>query len=198
MKPTVESILADIRKGAAHPLLLLHGDDFKVRSGAQALGDALVPEENRAFNLERFDCRSRALDQVEAALMTAPFFPGGKTVWVESAPYFASAENKGEIGEKILGLWNDGRKDDAARALLELLNLEGWTQERWQRAEARCQRSWVAAVVGDGGRDLAEAILLHARAQNMEIRRGRGEADRLTDLLDNGPPPWGSGRASCG
>ena len=191
MKPTVESILADIRKGAAHPLLLLHGDDFKVRSGAQALVDALVPEENRAFNLERFDGRSASWDQVEAALMTAPFFPGVKTVWVESAPYFASAENKGEIGEKILGLWNDERKDDAARALLELLNLEGWTQERWQRAEARAEAAEVAAVVGDGGRDLAEAILLHARAQNMEIRRGRGEADRLTDLLDNGPPPWG-------
>src|ERR1051326_2293370 len=176
MKPTVESILADIRKGAAHPLLL-HGDDFKVRSGAQALVDALVPEENRAFNLERFDGRSASWDQVEAALMTAPFFPGVKTVWVESAPYFASAENKGEIGEKILGLWNDGRKDDAARALLELLNLEGWTQERWQRAEARAEAAEVAAVVGDGGGDLAGAVLLHARAPNMEITRGGGGAD---------------------
>ncbi|HKA32481.1 MAG TPA: DNA polymerase III subunit delta [Candidatus Binatia bacterium] len=191
MKLTVESILADIRKGAARPLLLLHGDDFKVRSGAQALVDALVPEENRAFNLERFDGRSAPWDQIEAALMTAPFFPGIKAVWVESAPYFASAENKGEIGEKILGLWNDGKKDDAGRALLELLNLEGWSEERWQQAQPRAEAAEVAAVIGDGGRDLAEAILLHARAQNMEIRRGRGEADRLTDLLDNGPPPWG-------
>ena len=191
MKLTVDSILADIRKGAAHPLLLLHGDDFKVRSGAQALVDALVPEENRAFNLERFDGRSASWDQIEAALMTAPFFPGIKAVWVESAPYFASAENKGEIGEKILGLWSDGKKDDAARALLELLSLEGWTEERWQRAEPRAEAAEVAAIIGDGGRNIAEAILLHARAQNMEIRRGRGETDRLMDLLESGPPPWG-------
>src|SRR5581483_9505132 len=177
MKLTVDSILSDIRKGVAHPLLLLHGDDFKVRSGAQALVDALVPEENRAFNLERFDGRSAPWDQIEAAL--------------ENAPYFASAENKGEIGEKILGFWNDGKKDDAARALLELLNLEGWTQDRWQRAEPRAEAAEVAAIVGEGGRDTAEAILLHARAQNMEIRRGRGEVDRLADLLDSGPPVWG-------
>lgn len=192
MKLTVEAILADIRNGVAHPLLLLHGDDFKVRSGAQALVDALVPEENRAFNLERFDGRSAPWDQIEAALMTAPFFSGVKAVWIESAPYFASAENKGEIVEKILGLWNDGKKDDAARALLELLSLEGWTEERWQRAEPRAEAAEVAAIIGDGGRDLAEAILLHARAQNLEIRRGRGETDRLMDLLESGPPPWGA------
>src|SRR5581483_5393996 len=82
-------------------------------------------------------------------------------------------------------------KDDAARALLELLNLEGWTQDRWQRAEPRAEAAEVAAIVGEGGRDTAEAILLHARAQNMEIRRGRGEVDRLADLLDSGPPVWG-------
>ena len=191
MKLTVDSILTDIRKGVAHPLLLLHGDDFKVRSGAQALVDALVPEENRAFNLERFDGRSASWDQIEAALMTAPFFPGIKAVWVESAPYFASAENKGEIGERILGLWSDGKKDDAARALLELLSLEGWTGERLQRAEPRAEAAEVAAIIGDGGRDIAEAILLHARAQNMEMRRGRGETDRLMNLLESGPPPWG-------
>src|ERR1051325_6575164 len=153
MKPTVESILADIRKGAAHPLLLLHGDDFKVRSGAPALVDALVPGENRAFNLERFDGRSASWDQVEAALMTAPFFPGVKTVWVESAPYFASAENKGEIGEKILRLWNEGGRDDAPRARLAPWTREGGPRGRGQRAGARAGAAEVAAVVGDGGRD---------------------------------------------
>src|ERR1051325_1956600 len=127
MKPTVESILADIRKGAAHPLLLLHGDDFKVRSGAQALVAPLVPEENRSFNLERFDGRAASWDQVEAALLTAPFFPGVKLVWVENAPYFASAENKVEMGDKIARLWTEGKKDEAARGLVELLAIEGWT-----------------------------------------------------------------------
>src|SRR5438874_2703557 len=117
MKRTLDSILADMRKGNVHPLLLVHGDDFKVRSGAHALIDLLVPEENRAFNLERYDGRSASWDQIEAALMTAPFFPGVKTVWVENAPYFASAENKGEMGEKIVRLWTEGKKDESARAL---------------------------------------------------------------------------------
>ena len=191
MKQTLDAILADIRKGTPHPLLLLHGDDFKVRSGAQALVDALVPEENRAFNLERFDGRSASWDEVEAALMTAPFFPGVKTVWVENAPYFLSAENKGEIGEKIVRLWGEGKKDEAARTLLELLAVEGWTGDRWERADARSEGAEVAALLGDGGRDAAEPLLAHARAQNLALCPSRGEADRLTDLLDKGPPPWG-------
>ena len=191
MKPTVESIVADIRKGTPHPLLLLHGDDFKVRSGAQALLDALVPEENRAFNLERYDGRAASWDQVESALLTAPFFPGVKTVWVENAPYFASAENKSEMGEKIVRLWSEGKKDEAARALVELLSIEGWTPERWERADARVDGAEIAAVLGDGGRETAEALLAHGRAQNLELRQGRGEGDRLSELLEKGPPPWG-------
>ncbi|HTM06980.1 MAG TPA: DNA polymerase III subunit delta [Verrucomicrobiae bacterium] len=191
MKVTVDSIIADLRKATPHPLLLLHGDDLKVRSGAKSLVDILVPEENRAFNLERFDGRTASWDEIEAALMTAPFFPGSKIVWVENAPYFASAENKGEMGEKIVRLWSEGKKDEAARALVELLTIEGWTEERWQRAEARADAQEVAGLLGEGAKDAAEPLLAYARAQNLEMRRGHGEFDRLIELLDKGPPPWG-------
>ena len=102
MKVNLESILAGIRKGKPPSLLLLHGDDYQVRSAVQALLDLLVPPESRAFNLERFDGRSASWDQIEASLMTPPFLSGTKTVWIENAPYFASAENKGEMGEKVL------------------------------------------------------------------------------------------------
>jgi DNA polymerase III subunit delta len=191
MKVTVDSIIADLRKATPHPLLLLHGDDLKVRSGAKSLVDILVPEENRAFNLERFDGRTASWDEIEAALMTAPFFPGSKIVWVENAPYFASAENKGEMGEKIVRLWSEGKKDEAARALVELLTIEGWTEERWKRAEARADAPEVAGLLGEGAKDAAEPLLAYARAQNLEMRRGHGEVDRLIELLDKGPPPWG-------
>jgi DNA polymerase III subunit delta len=191
MKPTLDSIVADIRQGISHPLLLLHGDDFKVRSGAQALLDILVPEENRAFNLERFDGRSASWDQIEGALLTAPFFPGVKTVWVENTPYFASTENKGEIGEKIGRLWAEGKKDEAARSLVELLRVEGWTEERWQASHPAVDGPAIAAVLGDGAADVGQALLAHARAQGLEMRGGRGEADRLIELVDSGPPPWG-------
>jgi DNA polymerase-3 subunit delta len=190
MKLNLESVLAEIRKGKAPQLLLLHGDDFQVRAAAQALIDLLVPAENRAFNLERFDGRSAPWDQIEASLMTPPFFPGTKVVWVENAPYFASAENKSEMGEKVLGLWGEGKKDEAARLFFELLSLEGWTQEKWDRLDPRSAAAEIAALLDDGKE--AEALLAHSRAQNFALRQSSGEADRLTDLLERGLPPWGA------
>lgn len=189
MKTTLDSILAEIRKGKPPSLLLLHGDDFQVRAAAEALVGLLVPPENRSFNLERFDGRAAPWDQVEAALMTAPFFPGLKTVWVEAAPYFATAENKSEMVEEVLGLWGEGKKDEAARLFFELLRLEGWTQEKWDRLDARSAASEAGKLL-DADKE-AEALAAHARAQNLALGQGRDEADRLAGLLEGGLPPWG-------
>jgi DNA polymerase-3 subunit delta len=190
MKANLESILAEIRKGKPPVLLLLHGDDFQVRAAAQALLDVLVPPENRAFNLERFDGRSAPWDQIEASLMTPPFLSGAKTVWVENAPYFASAENKGEMGEKVLRLWGEDKKDEAAHLLFELLHLEGWTQERWDRIAAGSSAREIAALLGDDGKDAA-ALLDYCRGRDLKVlQSGGGEADRLIYFLDNGLPPW--------
>jgi DNA polymerase III delta subunit len=190
MKANLESILADIRKGRGPSFLLVHGDDFQVRAAAEALVDAVVPAENRAFNLERFDGRSAPWDQIEASLMTAPFFPGIKLVWVEDAPYFTSAENKAEMAEKILRLWSEGKKDEAGRLLFDLLHIEEWTQERWERLDARSSAAEVAALLGEGGKEV-ESLVAHCRAQNLQLRAGGGEAERLAQFLDRGLPPWG-------
>ena len=191
MKANLESILADIGKGKPPAVLLLHGDDFQVRAAVQAVLDLLVAPENRAFNLERFDGRSASWDRIEASLMTPPFLSGTKTIWVERAPYFASAENKGEMGEKALRLWSEGKKDEAARLFFELLHLEGWTQERWDRIDAGSSASEIAALFGDGEREAA-ALLAYCRGQDFQMRQaGGGEADRLVHFLEHGLPPWG-------
>ena len=62
--------------------------------------------------------------------MTPPFFPGKKLLWVENAPYFFSRDQKGELGERILELWREGKTDSAAKLLIDLLVVEGWTQEQ--------------------------------------------------------------------
>src|SRR5258706_4457558 len=190
MNLTLDAILADIRKDNPTSLLLLHGDEFQVRAAAGSLVDLLVPEENRAFNLERFDGRAAPWDQIEAALMTAPFFPGLKAVWVEEAPYFASAENKSEMGEKVLRLWGEGKKNEAARLSFELLSLEGWTQEKWDRLDPRAAAAEAGKLL-DADKE-PEALAAPARAQNLALGQGRGEADRLMDLLERGLPPWGA------
>jgi len=188
MKATLESVLAEVRKGKPPSMLLLHGDDFRVRAAMQSLLDLLVPPESRAFNLERFDGRSASWDEIEASLRTPPFLSGTKTVWVEDAPYFASTENKEEVSEKLLRLWGEGKKDEAARVFFGLLQVEGWTQERWERFDPR-SASEIAALLGDGGADAA-ALLAYCRGQDFKIRQSGGETERLIHFLETGLPPW--------
>src|SRR3990172_9020065 len=135
MKRNLEAVLAEIRKGKGPWLLLLHGDDYQVHSAGKVILDLLVPPEKRDFNLERFDGRNVPWDEIESALMTPPFLPGTKAVFVDNAPYFLSREHKGELSARVLQLWGEGKKEEGARLFLDLLILEGWTKERWERLQ---------------------------------------------------------------
>ena len=92
MKRDLENVVAAIKNSRGPQLLLLFGDDLQVQGACKTLLDNLVPENQRGFNLERFDGRSAPWDQIEASLNTPPFFPGKKVVWVENVTYFISRE----------------------------------------------------------------------------------------------------------
>jgi len=194
MKQELEAVLAEIRKGEEPSLLLLHGDDYQVHAASKALLDLLVPPERRAFNLEQFDGRVAPWDEIEAALMTPPFLPGTKTVLVENAPYFLSREHKGEVGTRVLQLWGEGKKDEAANLFLDLLIVEGWTQERWERSQDSTSGAELAELLGGDGRELkeeVEGLLLFCRNSGMELSQRRGgEGHRLMEFLEQGLPPW--------
>jgi len=194
MKQELETVLAEIRKGEEPSLLLLHGDDYQVHAASKALLDLLVPPERRAFNLEQFDGRVAPWDEIEAALMTPPFLPGTKTVLVENAPYFLSHEHKGEVGARVLQLWGEGKKDEAAKLFLDLLIVEGWTQERWERSRDSTSGAELAKLLGGDGRELkeeVEGLLLFCRNSGMELSQRRGgEGHRLMEFLEQGLPPW--------
>ena len=194
MKRNLEAVLAEIRKGQAPSLLLLHGDDYRVHSAGKAILDLLVPAEKRDFNLERFDGRTAPWDEIEAALRTPPFLSGTKTILVENAPYFVSRENKKELGEKVLQLWGEDKKDEAARLFLDLLVLEGWSPERWERLEGSSSAAEIADLLGGGGKEArqeAEALLAFCRSRGMDLNQNRGgEGNRLMEFLEQGLPPW--------
>lgn len=194
MKQELEAVLAKIRKGQEPSLLLLHGDDYQVHAASKALLDLLVPPERRAFNLEQFDGRVAPWDEIEAALMTPPFLPGTKTVLVENAPYFLSREHKGEVGARVLQLWGEGKKDEAAKLFLDLLIVEEWTQERWERSQDSTSGAELAELLGGDGRELkeeVEGLLLFCRNSGMELSQRRGgEGHRLMEFLEQGLPPW--------
>ncbi len=194
MKRDLETLLAEIRKEQGPSLLLLHGDDYRVHSASKTILDLLVPPEKRAFNLERFDGRAAPWDEIEATLMTPPFFAGTKTVFVENAPYFLSREHKGELGARVLQLWGEGKKDEAAKLFLDLLLLEGWTQEQWERLLDASSAAQLAELFGADDRELRgelEGLMAFCRSGGLDLRQRRGgEGHRLMEFLEQGLPSW--------
>ncbi|HUF43402.1 MAG TPA: DNA polymerase III subunit delta [Verrucomicrobiae bacterium] len=194
MKRDLKTLVADLKSARGSQLLLLFGDGLQVQEACATVLDLLVPPEQRGFNFERYDGRSASWEQVEASLMTPPFLPGKKLVWVENAPYFFSREQKGELGEKILELWQDSKKDEAAKLLIDLLVLEGWTQEQWERLDQASSRALLKLLEGDSAerREDADELLAYCKGRNPELTRRKGSDDhRLLHLLEQGLPEWG-------
>jgi DNA polymerase-3 subunit delta len=192
VKRDLRTILTDLTAGRGPQLLLLFGDDLQVEETCIAVLDRLVPAERRGFNLERFDGRTASWEQIESSLMTPPFFPGKKLLWVENAPYFFSRDQKGELGERILELWREGKTDTAAKLLIDLLVVEGWTQEQWERLESP-SKPFLELLASDGapGLDTAEALLTYCKSRGLDLTKRKGSDDhRLAALLDHGLPEW--------
>ena len=194
MKRNLDQIVADIKENRGPQLLLLFGDDLQVQEACKTLLDNLVPENQRGFNLERFDGRSTPWDQIEVSLNTPPLFPGKKAVWVENVTYFISREQKGELGEKIRQAWSEGKKDEAVRLLQDLLAVEGWTQEQLEQAQSTSSSGPLNELLEVDGPEASadvQALLAHSRSQRMDLSRRRGaEEQRLGEMLDHGLPPW--------
>ncbi|MBI4526495.1 MAG: DNA polymerase III subunit delta [Deltaproteobacteria bacterium] len=193
MTRELDDLLSRMRNEQVPSFLLIHGDDFQIREAINAILNCLVPAEKRTFNLERFDGRSAPWEQIEAALLTPPFFPGIKAVFVDNAPYFLSREHKGDLGEKVLQLWRDGKRDEAARLLLDLLALEGWTEEAWERLDEKRASAEVAGLVGVNSADLrreVEGLVTLCRSRGPQLSRERGgDRQELSGLLERGVPP---------
>src|SRR4026208_2056205 len=113
MQRDAKNALADLTAGTGPRLLLLFGDDLQVAETCKAILENLVPVENRGFNFERLDGRSVTWDQIESSLKTPPFFPGKKLLWIDSAPFFYAPEQASELGERVLDLWRNDKKEDA-------------------------------------------------------------------------------------
>ena len=194
MKQSFDIFLTDLAKEhSSGMVVLLFGDDLQVQTACKSLIELLVPKEQREFNLERFDGRSAAWDRIESSLMTPPFLPGKKVVWVENAPYFFSRENRGELAERTLQLWSDGKRDEACKLLLELLALEGWTAEHWRQLESRRAAAVFKLLAAEDheNREAAEGLISYCKSREFELQESRGSEEHdILRLLDGDLPSW--------
>jgi DNA polymerase-3 subunit delta len=193
MKRDAKTVLADLTAGTGPRLLLLFGDDLQVAETCKTILENLVPVENRGFNFERLDGRSVTWDQIESSLKTPPFFPGKKLLWIDSAPFFYASEQDSELGERILDLWRNDKKEDAAKLLLDLLVVEGWSQDQWDELDSAVATPFFNLFGAEEreDQDNARALLNYCKRREMNLTKRKGdEGNRLSALLDEGLPEW--------
>lgn len=192
MKRDLAAVIGDLRADKGPPFLLVFGDDLQVQETCTTIIDLLVPEAHRSFNLERFDGRAVTWDRLEASLLTPPFFPGKKVLWVENVPYFFTREQKGELGAQVLRLWSEGKKEEASKLLVDLLAVEGWTQEQWNQLESLSSSGPLMELLDleqPDVRNEAEALLAYCRSRGMNLSARKGAEDqKLAEWLERGLP----------
>ena len=188
MAQDLEKLLEGLREGKGPSIILLHGDEFRVRGARRAVLDLIAPDSGRALGTSTFDGRTASWDEVEAALMTPSLFSPACTVVVEHVPWFAPAERKVDLLDKCLGLWEEGRRDDSGRAFMALLRSEGWTRERWLEA---ADASELAGTLKDYRAHEREIGAVWQYCREQELVPGNPRADeqgRILQLLERGLP----------
>jgi DNA polymerase-3 subunit delta len=185
---TTDKLLKALDAGTGPRCVLLVGDDLRIREAATTVINSLIPAEQQAFNLERLDGHATPWEHVRLSLLTPPFLPGTKVVWLEDAPYFISGDQRGVLGTNIMELWDEGKEHDAGKRLMDLLALEGWTQARWETL-ADSDYAEIARLLNS--EDAVAKLVTFCKRQGMDLsRRRNANSNGLDDLLTEGMPPW--------
>lgn len=95
MAQDLEALLRTLRDGKGPAIMLLHGDEYRVRGASRAILEHLAPGSDTSLAVSRFDARAASWDEIEAALMTPSLFAPACTVVAEYVPWFAPPERKG-------------------------------------------------------------------------------------------------------
>ena len=182
------TLLKSLREGKGPSIILLHGDEYRVRSTSRTVLEIVAPDSDRGLGTSRFDARTAPWAEIEAALLTPSLFASTCTVVVESVPWFAPAERKTDLLEKSLGLWEEGQRDESGRAFMELLRSEGWTREQWLEAQDASELARTRADYRTRAREI-QAVWQYCREQ--KLLPGNPKADeqgRILQLLERGLP----------
>lgn len=130
MTPDWEKVIADIKKDKVRRAYVLYGDDSYRRERAlRELGDALVPEADRAMNLVETEGAEITWSEVIEQLRTVGMFGGRKVVVVKDAPLGSGFKN---AFNRARNSWKEGeeaKKRRAAGIMMGILGELDWPLE---------------------------------------------------------------------
>jgi DNA polymerase-3 subunit delta len=170
------------------PIHLLYGsDEDAVKKAAAVLAKKLAPED--AMNLETIEGRAdnaddavRSIQRVREAIMTLPFFGGGKLVWWKSANFFDDhGPGKTEtVKEALEGLLPDLDRVDGTSVTLLITATGVHRGKAFSKALLKMAQSRVfdQPTMRDNGED--EIIFqIEQRMKTAGLRPGAGAAERF-------------------
>lgn len=193
---SLESVLAELRRGQAVPCYLLQGDEeFRLRDGLDKITAALIPDAlDRELNLFMIDGEREHVGAICDALITPPLLPGRKVIVVRDTRLFQSKNLMAPLITRIRERLN-ADPDRAAADFMQFLTLTGMQLEDlrdsgWRRID---DESWRRMVPDDGGVDreswLPNAVeLCISRGTVASPEKTEDETDRLEQVLSEGMP----------
>jgi DNA polymerase-3 subunit delta len=190
---SLEPVLDDIESGRGVSCYLLYGDDeYRIMQAAKRIVDALLPDENRDFNLFRLDGERSDAEAICQSVMTPPLLPGRKVVEVVGSTLFASQETIPDVVNNIISAV-DKDPAKAVRAFGVFLHMTGWSLEEladdgWRRISDDVWHNTVGAE-GDTGRDQwLPKVLEIAGRMGMHDKPVKDDAAFFEQVLAKGFP----------
>jgi DNA polymerase-3 subunit delta len=152
MQGTLKKVIADIGRGVIAPCYLIHGDEeYLVADALDRLINALLPPDQRDFNLFYLEGENEDVDALCDSLRMSPLIPGRKVVVVRNTRLLYSKASSSHIIQEITAhLENDPSR--ALRAFHALMELAGWSLEDMKGGQWRniSDEDWRKAT-GDAG-----------------------------------------------
>ena len=193
MQGTLKKVIADIGRGVIAPCYLIHGDEeYLVADALDRLINALLPPDQRDFNLFYLEGENEDVDALCDSLRMSPLIPGRKVVVVKNTRLLYSKASSSHVIQEITAhLENDPSR--ALRAFHALMELAGWSLEDMKGGQWRniSHEDWRKATGDAGGTDRGEWLpKVLDLCDRLAVPGGgnRKDTDRLEEALLEGLP----------
>ncbi len=161
---------------------LICGEEMLCQKAFQGVLDHLVPENEQAMSVERFDGGEDVMGQVLASLNTYALLSSFKVVVLQDARLFYSVKAQQGLRDKLAQAAKAGEMKKAARPFLNLLALCGLDFDDLSSATQRKK------VIGDAGGDAPawlDQLIDHCREKGLSVPEKKDDAQSLKTAMDN-------------
>jgi len=192
---SLDTVLAELKRGKTFPCYLLCGDEeFRLRNALEKITQRLIPDaQDRELNLFVTDGEHEDVDSLCESLITPPLLPGRKVVVVRDTRLFQSKN----VLMPLIGRIRERLDQDPGRAaadFMQFLRMTGLQFDDlrdggWRKID---DETWKRIVPDDDGQGretwLPKAVEICVSRGAMQAKERPEETDRLERTLTGGMP----------